>query len=55
MKPIRTPTVAELAEEFDEAFTESRQQARAAGMTPADITQAISEVRSKRRVRRDRA
>lgn len=54
MKPIRTPTEAELAEEFDEAFTESRQQARAAGMTQADIRQAISEVRSARRTRRVR-
>ena len=54
MKPIRTPTEAELAEEFDEAFTESRQQARAAGMTQADIRQALSEVRSARRTRRVR-
>lgn len=52
MKPIRTPTEAELAEEFDEAFTESRHQARAAGMTPSDIKQAILEVRSERRTRR---
>ena len=48
MKPIRTPTEAELAEEFDEAFTESRQQARVAGMTPSDIRQAILEVEEKR-------
>ena len=54
MKPIRTPTEAELAEEFDEAFTESRHQARAAGMTPSDIKQAILEVRSERRTRRVR-
>ena len=54
MKPIRTPTEAELAEEFDEAFTESRQQARAASMTQADIRQALSEVRSARRTRRVR-
>ena len=54
MKPIRTPTEAELAEEFDEAFTESRQQARAAGMTPSDIKQAILAVRSERRTRRVR-
>lgn len=54
MKPIRTPTEAELAEEFDEAFTESRQQARAAGMTQSDISQAILEVRSERRTRRVR-
>ena len=48
MKPIRTPTEAELAEEFDEVFPESRQQARAAGMTPSDIRQAILEVEEKR-------
>ena len=54
MKPIRTPTEAELAEEFDEAFTESRQQARAVGMTQSDIKQAILEVRSERRTRRVR-
>lgn len=55
MQPIKAPTEEEIAHEFDEAFAESRSQARAAGMVPADITRAISEVRSERRARRTRA
>ena len=55
MQPIKVPTEEEIAREFDEAFAESRSRARAAGMVPADITRAISEVRSERRARRSRA
>ena len=55
MQPIKAPTEEEIAREFDEAFAESRSQARAAGMVPADITRVISEVRSERRARRSRA
>ena len=55
MQPIKAPTEEEIACEFDEAFAESRSQARAAGMVPADITRAISEVRGERRTRRSRA
>ena len=55
MQPIKTPTEEEIAREFDEAFAESRSKAREAGMVPADITHAISEVRGERRARRTRA
>jgi len=54
MQPLRTPTESELAAEFDEAFKESRRQAREAGMTPADIAQAIADTRRSRSVRRTR-
>lgn len=55
MQPIKTPTEEEISREFEEAFAESRSQAREAGMVPADITRAISEVRGERRARRSRA
>ena len=51
----RAPTEEELSREFDDAFGGSRSQAREAGMVPADITRAISEVRSKHRARWTRA
>ena len=51
----RAPTGKEIVRGFDEAFAEPRSQARAAGMVPADITRAISEVRGERRARRTRA
>ena len=54
MQPIKIPTETELAAEFDEACAESRHLAKEAGMTPADISNAISEVRSARRSRRSR-
>lgn len=54
MQPIATPTEEELAAEFDEVFAESRRQAKEAGMVPADITKAISDVRNARRMRRAR-
>lgn len=54
MQPIRTPTEAELLAEFDEAFEESRRQARKAGLTPADVTRVISEARHERAARRKR-
>ena len=52
MQPLKTPTEEEIAAEFEEAFAESRRQARDAGMTPADISNAIAEVRNARRTRR---
>ena len=55
MQPLKTPTEDEIAAEFEEAFAESRRQAKAAGMTPADIANAISDVRRERRTRRARA
>ena len=35
--------------EFEDAFAESRQQAKEAGMTPSDISKAISDVRREKR------
>lgn len=55
MQPLKTPTEDEIAAEFEAAFEESRRQAEAAGMTPADISRAISDVRRARRTRRARA
>ena len=52
MQPLKTPTDDEIAAEFEEAFAESRRQAREAGMTPRDITDAISAVRRERSTRR---
>ena len=54
MQPLKTPTEEELAAEFDEAFAEARRQAKAAGMTPRDISDAIKSVRVERRMRRAR-
>lgn len=54
MQPLKTPTDDEIAAEFEEAFAESRRQTREAGMTPADITNAIAEARGARRSRRAR-
>ena len=54
MQPLKTPTDEEIAAEFEDAFAESRRQARDAGMTPADISNAIAEVRSARRARKAR-
>ena len=54
MQPLKTPTEEELAAEFDEAFAEARRQAKAAGMTPRDITDEIKSVRVERRMRRAR-
>ena len=55
MQPLKTPTDDEIAAEFEEAFAESRRQAKAAGMTPLDISNAISEVRRERSAKRARA
>ena len=38
-----------LISEFEDAFAEARRQAKEAGMTPRDITDAISAVRRERR------
>ena len=54
MQPLKTPTEDELAAEFEDAFAESRRQAKNAGMMPMDISNAISAVRSARRTRRTR-
>ena len=49
MQPLKTPTEDEIAAEFEAAFEESRRQAKAAGMTPMDISNAISDVCRERR------
>ena len=54
MQPLKTPTDEEVAAEFEEAIAECRRQAKDAGMTPMDISNAIAEVRSARRTRRTR-
>ena len=55
MQPLKTPTEEEIASEFESALEESRRQAKAAGMMPMDITDAISDVRRERRTRRAKA
>ena len=55
MQPLKTPSEDEIAAEFEAAFRESRRQAEAAGMTPTDISNAISDVRRDRLTRRARA
>ena len=52
MKPLKTPTDEEIAAEFEDAFAQARQQAKDAGMTPLDISNALSDVRRERRTRR---
>ena len=54
MQPLKAPTDEEIAAEFGEAFAESRRQALAAGMMPADIANAIAEARRTRRTRSPR-
>ena len=54
MQPLKTPKDEEVSAEFEEAVTECRRQAKDAGMTPMDISNAIAEVRSARRTRRTR-
>ena len=54
MQPLKTPTDEEVAAEFEEAVAECRRQAKDAGMTPMDISNAIAEVRSARHTRRTR-
>ena len=54
MQPLKTPTDEAVAAEFEEAVAECRRQAKDAGMTPMDISNAIAEVRSARRTRRTR-
>ena len=54
LQPLRTPTEEEIAAEFEDAFEEARRQAKDAGMTPVDVTNAIAEVRKVRRARRRR-
>ena len=54
MQPLKTPTDEEIAAEFEEAFAESRRQAKDAGMTPMDLSNAVAEVRSARHGRRAR-
>ncbi len=52
MQPIKVPTEDELAREFEEVFDESRRQAKAAGMTPSDVSRALCEVRRVHRSKR---
>ena len=54
MQPLKAPTDDEIAAEFEGAFAQARQQAKEAGMTPSDISKAISDVRRERRTRRAR-
>lgn len=54
MQPLKTPTEEEIAAEFEDAFEEARRQARDAGMTPMDVSNAIADVRNARRARRTR-
>jgi len=54
MQPLKIPTDEEISAQFEEAFEAARQQARDAGMTPMDISNAIAEVRNARRTRRTR-
>ena len=54
MQPLRTPTEEEIVAEFEDAFEEARRQAKAAGMMPVNVTNAIAEVRKARRARRRR-
>lgn len=42
------PSTAPRVEEFDEIVGKPRAQARAAGMTPADVATALRESRTKR-------
>ncbi len=55
MQPLKTPTAEEISAEFEDAFAQARQQAKDAGMTPLDISNALSDVRRERRTRRARA
>ena len=54
MQPIVAPTEEELSAEFEEAFAESRRQAKEAGMKPGDVAAAVKSVRNGRRLRRIR-
>ena len=54
MQTLRPSSEEEIVAEFEDAFEEARRQAKAAGMMPADIANAIAEVRKARRVRRRR-
>ena len=54
MQPIVAPTESDLEKQFDAIFAESRRQSAAAGMKAADISRAISDVRSNRKARRNR-
>lgn len=49
MQPILVPSEDELVAEFEDAFAESRRQAKAAGMRPADINRMIAKARGSRR------
>ena len=51
-QPLKAPSDEELAAEFEAVFSESRKQAQAAGMKPADIASAVRSVRTARRLRR---
>lgn len=51
MQPLKTPTDEEMAAELEEAFAESRRQAKDAGLTPMDVSDAVAEVRRARRTR----
>ena len=52
MQPLKAPADDEIEAEFGEGLEMARRQAREAGMTPVDITKAISDVRKERRAKR---
>lgn len=54
VQPLRPSTEEKIVAEFEDVFEEARRQAKAVGMTPTDVTDAIAEVRKARRIRRSR-
>jgi bifunctional DNA-binding transcriptional regulator/antitoxin component of YhaV-PrlF toxin-antitoxin module len=50
LQPVKRPSKAE----FDDIVVACQREAKACGLTAADIEQAIQEVRSAKRVKRDR-
>ena len=49
MQPIRPTPQTEFARRFDALLTKSRSGAKAAGMRPCDITDAVAQHRASRR------
>ena len=54
MQTLRPSSEEKIVAEFEDAFEAARRQAKAVGMMPADIANAIAEVRKARRARRRR-
>ena len=55
MQPVVVPRESELRRRFGALIRKCREDAKAAGLTPADIEDAIAEVRAERRQRRSAA